>query len=153
MVPDVDPSNVGGSVGPCPSRGRPNAVAGQGEAGQQAARKCQQRKENFSTIFWPKVGGLFCLITIFNIFFKKKWADPGLFFVYFRPFLVTISIIQIEKSLSSFSAYNFNNTNCKKRRWCAWDLNPGRENGRHRRSHRAMASSQFLLLPSLSTST
>ena len=29
------------------------------------------------------------------IFFK--WAKPGLFFVYFRPFLITISIIQIEK--------------------------------------------------------
>ena len=25
---------------------------------------------------------------------------------------------------SSFSHYNFNNTNWKKRRWCAWDLNP-----------------------------
>ena len=25
----------------------------------------------------------------------------------------------------SFSHYNFNNTNWKKRRWCAWDSNPG----------------------------
>jgi len=31
--------------------------------------------------------------------FFKKWANPGLFSVYFRPFLITISIIQIEKSL------------------------------------------------------
>ena len=31
--------------------------------------------------------------------FLKKWASPGLFFVYFRSFLVTISIIQIEKSI------------------------------------------------------
>ena len=30
--------------------------------------------------------------------FLKKWADPGLFFVYFRHFLITISI-QIEKSI------------------------------------------------------
>ena len=32
-------------------------------------------------------------------FFLKKWANPGLFFVYFRYFLDTISIIQIEKSI------------------------------------------------------
>ena len=29
----------------------------------------------------------------------NRWANPGLFFVYFRPFLITISIIQIEKSI------------------------------------------------------
>ena len=31
--------------------------------------------------------------------FLKTWADPGLFLVYFRPFLIPtpISIIQIEK--------------------------------------------------------
>ena len=34
-----------------------------------------------------------------TVFFLKKWANPGLFFVYFRPFLITISIIQIEKSI------------------------------------------------------
>ena len=38
-------------------------------------------------------------------------------FVYFRPYLVTISIIQ----------------NCK--RWCAWDSNPGLQDGRRRRNH------------------
>ena len=31
--------------------------------------------------------------------FLKKWANPGLFFVYFHPFIITISIIQIEKSV------------------------------------------------------
>ena len=31
------------------------------------------------------------------IFFRKKWANPGLFLFIFRSFLVTISIIQIEK--------------------------------------------------------
>ena len=31
-----------------------------------------------------------------SIFFK--WANRGLFFVYFCPFLITISIIQIEKA-------------------------------------------------------
>ena len=34
-----------------------------------------------------------------SVFISLKWASPGLFFVYFRPFLVTISIIQIEKSI------------------------------------------------------
>ena len=38
------------------------------------------------------------LICIFYTFLKK-WADPGLFFVYFHYFLDTISIIQIEKSI------------------------------------------------------
>ena len=33
-----------------------------------------------------------------NSFFKK-WANPCLFFVYFRPFLTTSSIMQIEKSI------------------------------------------------------
>ena len=35
---------------------------------------------------------------MYPIFFKKC-ANPGLFSVYFRPFLITISIILIEKSL------------------------------------------------------
>ena len=33
-----------------------------------------------------------------SIYFFKKWANTGLFFVYFRPFLITIWKIQIEKS-------------------------------------------------------
>ena len=33
------------------------------------------------------------------MFFLKKWASPGLFFVYFRSILVNISITQIEKSI------------------------------------------------------
>ena len=44
-------------------------------------------------------------------------------FVYFCSFPVTISI-QIEK----------------KRRWCAWDSNPGQQDGRRRRNHGAMAA-------------
>ena len=34
-----------------------------------------------------------------SICIVKKLAYPGLFFVYFCPFLITISIIQIEKSI------------------------------------------------------
>ena len=40
----------------------------------------------------------------------------------------------------SFSCYNFNNTNWIKQRWCAWDLNPGLQDGRRRRNHQAMAA-------------
>ena len=40
---------------------------------------------------------------------------------------------------SFFSHYNFN-TNWKKHRWCAWDSNPGPQDGRCRRNHRAMAA-------------
>ena len=36
-----------------------------------------------------------------------------------------------------FSRYNFN-TNWKKHRWCAWDSNPGPQDGRCRRNHGAI---------------
>ena len=57
--------------------------------------------------------------------------------VYFRYFLITISIIQIEK----------------KHRWCAWDLNPGPQDGRHRRNHGAMAATQITTLTQSTTSS
>ena len=34
-------------------------------------------------------------------FLKKTWINPGLFSVYFHPFQITITIIQIEKSEDS----------------------------------------------------
>ena len=43
---------------------------------------------------------------------------------------------------SSFTHHNFNNTNWKKHRWSAWDLNPRRR----RRYHGAMAAAQFYAL-------
>ena len=48
-------------------------------------------------------------------------------FVYFRHFLDTISKIQIDKKL----------------KWCAWDSNPGPQDGRLRRNHGAMAVMKF----------
>ena len=36
--------------------------------------------------------------------------------------------------------YNLNNINWKKRRWCAWDSNPGRQDGRRRQIHWAIAA-------------
>ena len=56
--------------------------------------------------------------------FFKKWAKPGLF-----------------SFILSFSHYNLNNTNWKKRRWFAWDTNPGPQDGWHRRNDGAMADS------------
>ena len=47
-----------------------------------------------------------------------KWTNPGLFLIHFRPFLITISIIQIEICICN--------------RWCAWESNPGPQNGRRR---------------------
>ena len=43
----------------------------------------------------------------------------------------------------SFSRYNFNNTNWKKHRWCAWNSNPGPQDGRCRRNHRATATAHM----------
>ena len=54
-------------------------------------------------------------------FFQNGPSRP--LFVYFRSFLVTISI-----------------QNGKKRRWCAWDSNQGPQNGRRRWNHGAMAA-------------
>ena len=46
-------------------------------------------------------------------------------FLFFRPLFCLFLL---------FSRYNFN-TNWKKRRWCAWDPNPGPQDGRRRRSY------------------
>ena len=40
--------------------------------------------------------------------------------------------------------YNLNNINWKKRRWCAWDSNPGPQDGRCRQIHWAMAAPLIL---------
>ena len=58
-------------------------------------------------------------------FFKKNGPIPASFCLF-----------------SSFSHYNFNNTNWKKHSWCAWDSNPGPQDGRRRRNHGAMAATQ-----------
>ena len=58
-----------------------------------------------------------------QIFFKK-WANPGLFlFIFVFPTL-------------------HNSINSWKRRWCAWDSNPGQQDGSRRRIHWAMAAPQ-----------
>ena len=54
---------------------------------------------------------------------------------------------------SFFSHYNFNNTNWKKHRWCAWDSNPRPIDGRCRRYHGAMAAAPWseIFIPCFST--
>ena len=48
-------------------------------------------------------------------------------------------------SFFSYSNNNFNNVNWRKRRWCAWDSNPGPQDGRQRRNHGAMAAAPTYL--------
>ena len=49
------------------------------------------------------------------------------FFVYFRPFLITISIIQIEKSIDVVLWIQTRGCKMEKQRWRAWDLNSGQQ--------------------------
>ena len=70
------------------------------------------------------------VVSIFQTFFKKMGQSWPLF-VYF----------------SFFSGYNFNNTNWKKCRWCAWDSNPGPQDGRRRRNHGAMVATFLGIKP------
>ena len=45
------------------------------------------------------------------------------------------------------TCYNLNsNLNWKKHRWCAWDLNPGRQDGRRKWIHWAMAAPLYLFI-------
>ena len=57
--------------------------------------------------------------------FVKIWAKSGLFFVYFCPFLIPISITTMQIR--------------KKQRWCAWDLNLWPLDGRLRQNHEVQA--------------
>ena len=64
--------------------------------------------------------------------FLKKWANPGLF----------LSIFVLFTFQFKWQIYNLYNINWKKHSWCAWDLNPGWQDGRRRRIHWAMAAPQ-----------
>ena len=67
-----------------------------------------------------------------HLFEKMGQSRP--LFDYFRFFLITISIIQIEN----------------KHRWRAWDLNLGPQDGRRRQNHGAMAAHLILTFDILS---
>ena len=75
-----------------------------------------------------------CLIKLIKLpfFFSKNGPIPASFCLF-----------------SFFSCYNFN-TNWKKHRLCAWDSNPGPQDGRRRQNHGVMAATHklpFLLWP------
>ena len=56
--------------------------------------------------------------------FLKKWANPVLVCVHFPSFLIPFLMNN-----------NLNNVNWNKHRYCAWDLNPGPQDGRRWRFH------------------
>ena len=63
-----------------------------------------------------------------SFFLKMGQSRP--LFVYFRCFHIPIQMTNIQ----------FEQFKLKKRRWCAWDSNPGRHDGRRRRIHWAIAA-------------
>ena len=65
-----------------------------------------------------------------------KWTNHGLFLFIFVIF--TFQFI--------WQIYNLNDVKWKKHRWCAWDSNPGRQDGRHRQIHWAMAAPEIKYL-------
>ena len=84
------------------------------------------------TVLLKNIKGSFKVYAFkFSFFFKKMGQSRPLFCLF----------------LSS-SHYNFNNTNWKKHRWCAGDLNPCSHDGRRWQYHGAMSAAQVLLLPS-----
>ena len=60
-------------------------------------------------------------------------VNPGLFLVYFCPFLIPTSITV---SISTIQL--------KKHRWCALDLNPWPQDGRRRQNHGAMVAALII---------
>ena len=131
--------------------------------------------------FWGNLGNFLFhhLITLLSITLLTihTYGDPHKFYFQF-PFHLSLSLVlflalslsfclyltQMGQSrplfclFSSFSSYNFNNTNWKKHWWCAWDSNPGPQDGRCRQSQGAMAATLYLtlfllyLFPSFSSS-
>ena len=72
----------------------------------------------------------FCLFSSFKQCFFKNGPIPASFC-----FIFVLFSFQFK-----WQTYHLNNINWKKHRWCAWDSNPGRQYGRRRRIHWAMAA-------------
>ena len=77
-----------------------------------------------------------CLVFLFSCHISNLMAKKLVFFKKNGPIPASFCLFL------SFSRYNFNNSNWKKRRWCAWDSNPGPQDGRRRQNHGAMAATQ-----------
>ena len=69
------------------------------------------------------------------LFFFKKMGQTRPLFVYFRYFHDAKTNIASTMRMCDYK--------WKKRGWCAWDSNPGRQVGRRRRIHWAMAAPHF----------
>ena len=75
----------------------------------------------------------------FGMWFSVDFFPPKSLLIFCLP-NVKYGLIPASFCLFLFfsnSNNNFNNTNWKKCRWCAWDLNPGPQDGRRRRNHGA----------------
>ena len=73
-------------------------------------------------------------------FVSSSWANSTNFLKN-GPILASFMFIFVLFTFQfKWQIYNLNNKNWKKRRWCAWDSNPGRHDGRHRQIHWAMAA-------------
>ena len=68
-----------------------------------------------------------------NKWLLKKWPITASFCVFFVLFTFQFK----------WQIYNLNLINWKKHRWCAWDSNPGRQDGRCRWIHWAMAAPHY----------
>ena len=81
----------------------------------------------------------------------SMWVDSRLANkIYLALIRLTVNMVQTRPLFRLFLSFpdsniNFNNTNWKKSRWCAWDLNLGPQDGVHRHNHRAMAAAQYFL--------
>ena len=78
---------------------------------------------SFTELRIQRISLVCCTESVFPLFFLKMGQSRPLFCLF-----------------SSFSHYNFNNR--KKHRWCAWDSNPGLQDGRRRRNQGAMAATR-----------
>ena len=84
----------------------------------------------FKSMLWKP---LVCYLGALILQMVRKLANPGLFLFIFV--LFPFQFI--------WQMYNLNNINWKKCRRCVWDSNPGRQDGRQRRIHCAMAAPPY----------
>ena len=93
---------------------------------------------------WGASNSIWCWLLLYNLCYTQPLASFHIIgFLKNGPIRASFCLF------SSFSRYNFNNTNWKKHRWCAWDSNPRPQDGRRRRYHGAMAAGHSELVLSI----